>query len=513
MQPKKVNIIGGGMAGLCAGSYLQMNGYDVTIFEMNSTPGGVCTSWKRGNYTVDLCIHWLVGSGPESSFYERWSELIDLGEIKFVNHDEFFRVEDEEGNHISVFSDIDRLEKEFLQKAPEDETEIHQFIHALRKLTTFDISTEKAQELANVWDRFKSFAKLIPHLGTFGKYKNLTCKDYSEHFKNPLLKKVILNLTGAEMGLLFGMITLTWFHNKTAGYPVGGSLVFAKKIFENYQQLGGKINFNSHVSKILVNNNTAAGIELSDGKQYFADYIISAADGHATIFEMLEGKYTDEKLLGFYRTAKTFPSLVFVSLGIKKDLHVLPHMLLIPLPEPLVLDPETSLNDILMHNHSYDSTLAPAGSTLVTFLLATYNYEYWNKLYRDNKDVYEKEKSRISCELINVLEKRFGDIIQNIEMSDVSTPVSFCHFSGNWEGSFEGWLMTPEVGLKHLSHTLKGLKNFYMCGQWVAIGGGLPGVLVSGRDTAQLICHEDGKNFEVNKVLSTTTRQYANSLK
>src|SRR6516225_8557929 len=121
MRMKKVNIIGGGMAGLCAGSYLQMNGYDVTIFETNSTPGGVCTSWQRGNYIVDLCIHWLVGSGPASSFYERWSELIDLDEFKFINHDEFFRVEDEKGNYISVFSDINKLEKEFLKKAPEDE--------------------------------------------------------------------------------------------------------------------------------------------------------------------------------------------------------------------------------------------------------------------------------------------------------------------------------------------------------------------------------------------------------
>src|SRR6266540_2084812 len=117
MHTKKIIIIGGGMAGLCAGSYLQMNGYDVTIFETNGTPGGVCTSWQRGKYTVDLCIHWLVGSGPASSFYERWSELIDLDEIKFVNHDEFFRVEDGKGNYISVFADIDKLEKEFSQKA------------------------------------------------------------------------------------------------------------------------------------------------------------------------------------------------------------------------------------------------------------------------------------------------------------------------------------------------------------------------------------------------------------
>ncbi|MCB0616861.1 MAG: NAD(P)/FAD-dependent oxidoreductase, partial [Phaeodactylibacter sp.] len=41
---KKVIIIGGGMAGLSAGCYLRMNGYDTDIFEMQDVPGGVCTS-------------------------------------------------------------------------------------------------------------------------------------------------------------------------------------------------------------------------------------------------------------------------------------------------------------------------------------------------------------------------------------------------------------------------------------------------------------------------------------
>ena len=36
MANKKVIIIGAGMTGLCAGSYLQMNGYDTEIFELDN---------------------------------------------------------------------------------------------------------------------------------------------------------------------------------------------------------------------------------------------------------------------------------------------------------------------------------------------------------------------------------------------------------------------------------------------------------------------------------------------
>ena len=49
----KVNIIGAGVAGLSAGCYLQMNGFETEIFERHSTFGGLCTSWKRGGYTFE----------------------------------------------------------------------------------------------------------------------------------------------------------------------------------------------------------------------------------------------------------------------------------------------------------------------------------------------------------------------------------------------------------------------------------------------------------------------------
>jgi len=53
---KKIAIIGAGIAGLSAGAYAQMNGFDSTIYESHNLPGGLCTSWKRGDYTFDGCI-------------------------------------------------------------------------------------------------------------------------------------------------------------------------------------------------------------------------------------------------------------------------------------------------------------------------------------------------------------------------------------------------------------------------------------------------------------------------
>ncbi|MDX1613178.1 MAG: NAD(P)-binding protein [Candidatus Promineifilaceae bacterium] len=44
MHDKSIIIIGAGIAGLAAGCYGQMNGFETQIFEMRDLPGGLCTA-------------------------------------------------------------------------------------------------------------------------------------------------------------------------------------------------------------------------------------------------------------------------------------------------------------------------------------------------------------------------------------------------------------------------------------------------------------------------------------
>jgi len=49
---KSIIIIGGGIAGLSAGIYARMNGFNSAIYEMNSMAGGLCTAWSRKDFTI-----------------------------------------------------------------------------------------------------------------------------------------------------------------------------------------------------------------------------------------------------------------------------------------------------------------------------------------------------------------------------------------------------------------------------------------------------------------------------
>lgn len=80
-------------------------------------------------------------------------------------------------------------------------------------------------------------------------------------------------------------------------------------------------------------------------------------------------------------------------------------------------------------------------------------------------------------------------------MCDVATPLTYERNTGNWQGSYQGWLITPKTMGTRMAKNLPGLKNFYMAGQWVEVGGGPPAVAISGRDVVQIIFKRDKKRF------------------
>ena len=496
---KKVTIIGAGITGLSAGCYLQMNGYDTEVFELHSVPGGLCTSWKRGEFTIDGCIEWLVGSAPSDDFYKLWNELVDMKNMEFVDHEEFMRVEDKDGRSMRVFTDVNKLEREMLEKAPEDSELIVEFADAVRKFLKFRMPIEKAPETYNLFDALKMIFWYVPYRRALKNWSNISAREYAERCRNTLLKKAFEYMFLSETMALFLVMTIVWMHKKSAGYPVGGSLRFAKLIEKRYLELGGKTNYRSKVRRIITEGNSAKGIVLANREAHRSDIVISAADGHYTIFEMLEGRYIDEEIRDYYDNYETFPSFVQVSLGVSRTFESEPHTLFTPLEKPLVIDESVTYEDIMIRTFNFDPTLAPEGKTVITAIFVTENYGYWDNLRERDRETYKSEKERIANEVIEALEGRFGDIRSNIEVIDVLTPSTVMRHTNNWKGSFEGWLLTPKMGLRRMKKVLPGLKDFYMAGQWVEPGGGLPTAILSGRNVAQIICKEDRKSF-------TTTR-------
>lgn len=496
MSNQSILIIGGGIAGLSVGCYAQMNGYDSQIYEMGSLPGGLCTSWKRKGYTIDGCIHWLVGSSPQSPFYRYWQEVGIIQNREFIDFDEYARYEGEDGRLLVLYADPERLEKHLLELSPEDEAVIKEFTEGVRFCLRFpNPPSEDASALNRMVQTLQYMAVLLPGMKKLRKYMQTTIQEFADRFKSPLLRAAFLDMWFPEFSLFFMMFTFAYMKQKIAGYPIGGSMPMSRAIERRYLDLGGKIHYNSRVTKILVEEGNAVGIRLEDDREVRAAVVISAADGHATIFDMLEGKFVDDTIRGYYEKFPLFPPLIFVGIGVKRTFEDLPKTvsgLSFPLETPVEIGEKTR-SRLPVHVFNHDPTLAPEGSTTLVVMLNS-EYDYWKKLHEDQA-AYEEKKDQIAREIVIQLDKRFPGLAGLVEMTDVATPITFERYTGNWKGSFEGFLATPENAMVRMKNTLPGLENFYMAGQWVMPGGGLPTAVQSGRDTLKQICKKDGKKF------------------
>ena len=491
---RSVIVIGAGIAGLSAGCYARMNGYRTIILEMHDKPGGLCTAWQRGGYTIDGCIHWLVGSAAGSGVYRLWEELGAVQGRKFLYADEYMRYEAQDGRTFVLYADIDRLEQHMLELAPEDKERIREFCKAAKGFLNLDLPIGKPMELMTALEKARfglQVARYLPILN----WNRRTMSEVMARFKSPLLRNGILNAWSGTFPAGFLLTTMAYLHRKAAGYPVGGSLEFTRAIENRFLKLGGEVKYQTRVTKVLTQAGQAVGVRLQDGTELQADHTISAADAHATVFEMLDGRYTDDAVRGWFDNLKPYPSLVFVGLGVNRRFDDVPPMiasLRIELVEPVKFA-DQERKTVAFHIFNNDPTLAPAGKTVVASPFAS-SLEWWQNLRKD-PGRYEAAKARVAEQIVRLLDQRFPGAAAQVEVRDVATPVSFARYTGNWQGSVQGWSATPKTWMMQFRRTLPGLRNLWMCGQWLVPIGGLPPAANSGREAVQLICHQDRQEF------------------
>ncbi|MFC2102767.1 phytoene desaturase family protein [Bacteroidota bacterium] len=486
-MPKKIIIIGGGIAGLSAGCYARMNGYDSEIFEMNPIAGGLCTGWKRKGYTFDGCVHWLVGSDPSSNYYPLWEEVGAVQGRKMVPIEYFTKVIDKAGRSFTVYTDPDKLREEMLAIAPEDKKLINRIARDIKVLMRNEMPVNFT---------LKQLIPAVRSILMIYKYR-MSIGELAEKFTNPLLKNFFIKgLDWGEMCSGFLLWTLALMGSKKAAYPIGGSLEFIESIVKRYTGLGGSIHYKSKVSGIIIEDDKAVGITLSDGSEHRGDIVISASDGHTTMFDWLKGKYNTKAVVDAYSKYTLFPPLVYVSLGIDSDYSHEPSSVNFEIKKPFHIGKD-EITSLYLKNYNMDPTLMPPGKSIFIFMINA-DFDYWQGL-KENRESYVAEKKRIADALIDNVTDLYPDFRDQVEVIDVATPNTFVRYTGNWQGSYEGWLMDRKSLMQRNLMTLPGLENFYQVGHWAAPGGGLPSGLITGRIAVKKICKKDGKRFVTSK--------------
>lgn len=491
----EVVIIGAGIAGLSLGCYLQMNGFNVQIFESHNIPGGLCTSWKRKGYLFDGCIHSTIAPSNQYKLSSWLSELVDFDQVKFHYYDELSCIKLSDGTVFHFYTDPDKLEKELLAIAPEDTKFIRTMVASIKAFAKHDMQLPKPIELWTPLDYFLRQFITAPYLTHLSKWSK-SLLDTISKCHNPNLKQILNQDFFTRYPFYFFLIALGQMDNKGVGYPIGGSLNFAKHIEQKFISLGGRIHYGSKVKRIIVSQNTATGVILESGERVEnKDIVISAADGYETLYELLEGKFINKRIKDRYDNYPKWPSVVLVSLGVARSFADEPSLIDIRLEDEFVIDDCTKTDSLPIAIYNFDPTLAPDGKTCIRVILHTQNYDYWRTLKNSDYNKYIQEKNRIGNDIVTILDNHLGNIKNNLEVMDIATPDTFYRYTNNWQGSIQGWEWLPRLIPEHMKNNVPGLKKFWMTGQWVMPGGGVAGAFINARDLARIICNKMGIKF------------------
>ena len=504
-QREKAIIIGAGVAGLSAGCHLRASGYHTEILEAHSLPGGLCTAWRRGEFLFDGCIHWMPGMSRASALYEINDEVLDLAGIEVVRHETILNVETLNSaapggeRMFHLYGNIDRLESYLRRIAPEDGALIDELVGICRFLSECRLPpTLDPPELLG-WRGKLGMLRLLPLVLKMKRIGGRTLRDFAARARNPFLKEALERLTlGKDYPAVIVLMQVAFAHQGSSATPLGGSLAFARRIESRYLGLGGAISYNSRVARIRERAGRACGVELVDGSVREADLVVSAADGHFTLFEALGGRHLTPALRELYALNKLepFESLVYVSLGLGAAFAGQPPSRIFAFAEPRTLCDGSQHSWIQAHLVNFDPAQAPAGKSVVNVMLLTRQHEFWIKLRASDHTRYQAEKERALQFVLDALEEKMGGVKAALETSDVATPATFVRFTGNWMGSYEGWYPDKNfLAANSLPKSLPTLRDFYMIGQWSEPGGGITPCIKSGRDVARIICLEDGREW------------------
>lgn len=486
MKERHVVIVGGGLAGLSAGCYARASGFRTTIVEHNLALGGVCTAWSRGPYTIDGCIHWLTGG----AFQRIYEELGIVPRVPLRTMEQFTTYRDaRDGFELTISRDLEATARALRELAPEDADEIQRLVDGADRVAKLAPGFDRPVELSSMREQLSGLWNMRHDLGTIAHFHKPVATWSAEHLKSERLRRIFTRIVPAEAPTLVLLMVLGYLKHGYLSRPEGGTARFRDALVDTYKQRGGDAVLHATVDEVLVDGDRARGVRLADGSIIEGDLVISTASAPETVLRLLGGRYGAAEMRERMANWKMFQPIVLASYGVALPLTRVPPMLLIDHVQALTVGGVPN-EQLYVRVYNEDASLAPPGHAVVQTTLST-DYAYWAK----TGSRYNMEKDAIAALALEQLDRYLPGVKAATRVSDVATPLTFWNMARSWRGAYEGWMPTSEAMFGHVKKMLPGLAGFYMAGQWVEPGGGVPTALLSGRQVAQLVCAAEERPF------------------
>ncbi|HZW63706.1 MAG TPA: phytoene desaturase family protein [Flavobacteriaceae bacterium] len=480
---KHIAIIGSGFASLSASCYLAKAGYQVTVFEKNSTIGGRARQLKKEGFTFDMGPTWYWMPDVFERFFADFNTSVSsYYQLSKLNpaYSVYFDVND----FLTIDDNLETICKTFEKEEKGSAAKLKKFINKAQE--NYEIAIKNL-----VYKPGVSPLELITPvtLSKLNLFVSTIKKDIRKQFKNKRLVQILefpvlfLGAKPSDTPSFYNFMNYADFGLGTF-QPKGGMYTVVKAMENLAKTLGVEFKTNASVTGISVTKNRATGIWLDD-KEFPFDIVLSGADYHhtETLLDKKHRQYSES-----YWSNKTFaPSSLLFYVGFNKKLmNVNHHTLFFDVDfdthAKAIYDiPKWPENPLFYASFPSitEAALAPQGKEAGIFLIplapgledtSTLREEYFAKII-----------------------SRFEKLTSQTVKDDILFKESFCvkdfisdynSYKGNAYGLANTLTQTAFLRPKLKS---KKVKNLYFTGQLTVPGPGVPPSLISGKLVSELI--------------------------
>lgn len=493
---KKIAVIGSGFAGLSAATCLAREGFDVTVFEKNATPGGRARKFSEAGFTFDMGPSWYWMPDVFERYFARFGKK-PSNYYSLKRLDPSYRIYFGPDDFMDIPATMDKLSALFESLEPGSSRHLKTFLEEGKfkyEIGMNSLVYKPGLSLLEFADSEVITGALKLHL-----FQSITSY-LRKFFHNDRILKLLefpvlfLGATAAKTPALYSLmnyadITLgTW-------YPKGGMYSIVAGMEKLAIEQGVKFRYNSAVQELPVERGKATGVVV-DGTLIPFDYVIAGADYHHVEQQLLPEKYRRYSP-SYWDKRVMAPSSLLFYVGLNKRITGLLH-------HTLFFDEDFTQHSREIYEEpqwpaapqfyvscasATDDTIAPSGHENLVILIPvapglTDTEETRDKYY----EMVMKRLEKITGQAItqHVVYKR--SYAHNDFQADYNA------FKGNAYGLANTLLQTailkPSIVNKRVS-------NLLYTGQLTVPGPGVPPSLISGQVVADQILAREKKDRKV----------------
>ena len=507
-----VIVIGSGIGGLVTASQLAAKGAKTLVLERYLIPGGSGGSFRREGYTFDVGASMIFGFGEKGHTNLLTRALADVGQhCDTVPDPAQLEYHLPGGLNVAVDRDYEAFIHRLSALFPHEAKGIRAFYDTCWQVfNCLDamplLSLEDPAYLAKVF-----FKAPLACLG-LARWLPFNVGDVArQHIQDEQLLKLIdmecfcWSVMPADLTPMInaGMV----FSDRHAGginYPKGGVGVIAEKLVAGLGRHGGAIRYKARVTKVLIENGQAVGVQLANGEELRARRVVSNATRWDT-FEteqestdvqrtrsaaLVDAAHTPKAETTWRRRYKPSPSFLSLHLGVDAD--VIPegfHCHHLILEDWAEMEGEQGVIFVSIPT-LLDPSLAPEGRHIVHTFTPS-DIQAWNKLSPAD---YKAKKAADAARLVQRLEAILPGLSGAIRHQEIGTPRTHRRFLGRMGGSYGPIPALQLPGLLPMPFNRTGLQNLYCVGDSCFPGQGLNAVAFSGFACAHRIGADLGLN-------------------